>query len=298
VSRVLLFGASGFIGGHVRTALAADPRVTALICPGRDRYDLIDGDPAGLAGLLRTESPDAVVSCVGRLTGTDSELIRANTLVATKLIEAVEAAAPAARLVRLGSAGEYGVVPRGRSVAEQDRTAPVAGYGVSHLAATRLFGLAGESGRADTAVLRVFNPIGSGLPDANLLGRAAHRLRTALADGSDEITMGPLSAHRDFVDAQDVASLVLAVLRAPRLRHRIFNAGSGRAVTAREAVDLLAARAGFTGDIREEGAGPQRSAAVDWIRADIELARAELGWAPVHDLAGSIKDVWEAGEPG
>jgi nucleoside-diphosphate-sugar epimerase len=297
VSRVLLFGASGFIGGHVRAALAADPRVTALICPGRDRYDLIDGDPAGLAELLRAEAPDAVVSCVGRLTGSDSELIRANTLVATKLIEAVEAAAPAARLVRLGSAGEYGAVPHGRSVTEEDPTAPVAGYGVSHLAATRLFQLAGDTGRADTAVLRVFNPIGSGLPDANLLGRAAQRLRTALADRAGEITMGPLSAYRDFVDAQDVASLVLAVVLAPRLRHRIFNAGSGRAVTARAAVRLLAARAGYTGGIREEGAGPQRSAAVDWIQADVELARAELGWSPVHDLTASITDIWDAGEP-
>ena len=298
MTRVLLFGASGFLGGHVRTALAADPRVTALICPGRERYDLIDGDPAGLAELLRAESPDAVVSCVGRLTGTDSELVRANTLVATKLIEGVSEGAPAARLVRLGSAGEYGAVPYGRSVTEQDRTAPVAGYGVSHLAATRLFQLAGEAGRADTAVLRVFNPIGSGLPDANLLGRAAQRLRAALADGAGEITMGPLSAYRDFVDAQDVASLMLAVVLAPRLRHRVFNAGSGRAVTARAAVDLLAARAGYTGDIREEGAGPQRSAAVDWIRADVELARAELGWSPTHDLTASITDVWDAGVPG
>ena len=296
--RVLLLGASGFIGGHVRTALAADPRVTALICPGRDRYDLIDGDPAGLAELLRAESPGAVVSCVGRLTGSDTELIRANTLVATKLIEVVSDRAPAARLVRLGSAGEYGVVPHGRSVTEQDRTAPVAGYGVSHLAATRLFQLAGEAGRADAAVLRVFNPIGSGLPDANLLGRAAQRLRSALAGGAREITMGPLSAYRDFVDAQDVAALVLAVVLAPVLRHRVFNAGSGRAVTARAAVRLMAAQAGYTGDIREEGAGPQRSAAVDWIQADIGLARAELGWSPVHDLTASIKDVWDAGEPG
>ena len=204
----------------------------------------------------------------------------------------------AARLVRLGSAGEYGVVPHGRSVTEQDRTAPVAGYGVSPLAATRLFQLAGESGRVDAVSLRVFNPIGSGLSEENLLGRAAARLRAAVAGGAAEITMGPLGAYRDFVDVQDVAALVLAVLRAPRLRHRVFNAGSGRAVTAREAVGLLAARAGFDGAVHEAGAGPQRSAAVDWIRADIDRARAELGWSPVHDLAASIKDVWDAGEPG
>jgi nucleoside-diphosphate-sugar epimerase len=85
---------------------------------------------------------------------------------------------------------------------------------------------------------------------------------------------------------------------APALRHRVFNAGSGQAVTAREAVRLLAAEAGYTGRIREQGAAQQRSAAVDWIRADISRARAEFGWSPVHDLAGSIKDIWRSGEAG
>ena len=37
--KVLLFGASGFIGRHIREALAADPRISELICLGRDRYD-------------------------------------------------------------------------------------------------------------------------------------------------------------------------------------------------------------------------------------------------------------------
>jgi nucleoside-diphosphate-sugar epimerase len=282
----------------VRAVLSADARIGELVCPARATFDLIDGDVAGLVDLLRWEAPDAVVSCVGRLGGTEPELIRGNTLVAAKLIEAVAEAVPDARLVRLGSAGEYGVVPHGRSVTEEDDTRPVAAYGVSHLAATRLFELAGASGRADAVSVRVFNPIGAGLSQENLLGRAATRLRTALAEGATEITMGPLGAYRDFVDVQDLASLVLAVITAPALRHRVFNGGSGTAVTAREAVRMLAVQAGYTGEIREEGAGPQRSAAVDWIRADIDRARTELGWSPVHDLAASIKDVWNAGESG
>jgi nucleoside-diphosphate-sugar epimerase len=190
------------------------------------------------------------------------------------------------------------VVPHGRSVAEEDETRPVAAYGVSHLAGTRLFELAGQSGRADAVSLRVFNPVGAGLSPENLLGRAVTRLRTALADGATEITMGPLGAYRDFVDVQDLASVVLAAVTTPALRHRVFNVGSGTAVTAREAVRMLAAEAGYTGEIREEGAAPQRSAAVDWIRADIGRARIELGWSPVHDLGSSIKDIWDGGANG
>ena len=296
--RVVLFGASGFIGGHVRAALEADPEVGAVICPGRRDYDLIDGDHRGLVQLIRDHEPTAIVCCVGRLGGTDSELIRGNTLVATTLLEAVAAVRPGIRLVRLGSAGEYGIVADGRAVTEDDPATPIAAYGVSHLAGTRLFQLAGENGLADTVSLRVFNPIGPGMSQENMLGRAADRIRTALATGADEIIMGPLSAYRDFVDVRDLAEIVPAVLRPPRLTHRVFNVGSGRAVRSRTAVRLLAEAAGYRGDIREQGSGPRRSAAVDWIQADVGRAREQLGWAPSRDLATSIKDIWAAGESG
>ncbi|WP_433342785.1 NAD-dependent epimerase/dehydratase family protein [Micromonospora sp. CA-111912] len=296
MTRVLLFGASGFIGGHARAALESDLRVTEVICPGRATFDLLHGEPDALAAILREVAPDAVVNCVGALTGSAAQLVTANTLVAAKLLEATAAAVPQARLVRLGSAGEYGPVPDRASVTEEDPAQPVSAYGVSHLAGTRLFQLAGESGQADAVSLRVFNPIGPGMSEENLLGRAAARIRGALADGAPEITLGPLSAYRDFVDVRDLAALIVAAVLAPELRHRVFNAGSGRAITARDAVELLAGTAGYRGRIREVGTGPQRSMAVNWIRADVSRADHELGWSPVRDLATSIKDIWAAGE--
>jgi nucleoside-diphosphate-sugar epimerase len=277
--RVLLFGASGFIGGQVRAALAADADV---VCPGRDRHDLVGGDVAGLAAVIREAAPDAVVSCVGALAGSDADLLRANAMVAAKLLEAVGVAAPAARLVRLGSAGEYGAVPHGRAVAEDGRTEPVGAYGVSHLAGTQLFALAGA------VSIRVFNPIGAGQPAGTVLGRVVEQIRS----GATEISLGPLGAYRDFVDVRDVASLVRAVVLAEHVSSPVYNAGSGRAVTVRKAVGLLAGEAGWTGTIHEGGTGPRRSAAVDWIQADIRRAAAELGWAPVHDLSDSIKTIW------
>ena len=116
--RVLLFGANGFVGGQARTALAADPRIAAVICPPRSRHDLVAGDLASLTDLVREVQPDVVVNCTGRLTGTGHDLVESNTLVTARLIEAVAAAVPGARLVRLGSASEYGVVAHGVSVAE------------------------------------------------------------------------------------------------------------------------------------------------------------------------------------
>lgn len=289
---VLLFGASGFLGAQVRAALERERSVEWVTCVARDRCDLVAASVEGLASLLRELTPNAVVNCTGSLDGTGYQLMLANTLVTAKLIDAVESVDPAIRLIRLGSAGEYGRVPFGRSVTEDDPAVPVSEYGLSHLAATRLVEFAGASGRVDGVTLRVFNPIGPGLRGETLLGRAAARLRDALVDGAEVVTMGPLTAHRDFVDARDVARAVVAAVLVPSVPARVVNVGSGRAVTAREAVELLARAAAFTGEIREAGPPSARSAAVDWIRADITRAAEGLGWRPTHDLTDSVQAIW------
>jgi NDP-hexose 4-ketoreductase len=294
MTHILVFGASGFIGRHVQDALTQDGRVDRVTAPGRSRCDLLAAEVDELASLLRRLAPDVVVNCTGRLDGTGYELLRANALVPAKLVDAIADVDPAIRFIRLGSAGEYGPVRHGRAAAEDDQAAPVGDYGLSHLTATRLLELARAAGRADAVTLRVFNPIGPGLRDENLLGRAAARLRHAVAVGADFITMGPLSPYRDFLDARDLGTAVVAAALAPALPTAVINVGSGRAVPARTAVELLAEAAGFSGELREQPTTPSRSATVDWMLADISRAVEVLGWRPTHELADSIKAIWAA----
>ncbi|SNT41565.1 Nucleoside-diphosphate-sugar epimerase [Asanoa hainanensis] len=287
--RVLLFGASGFLGGRVRAALAA---VASVDCPGRARCDLVAAGVDELTDLVRASAPDAVVNCTGRLSGSGYDLTLANTLVTAKLIEAVAAAAPGARLVRLGSAAEYGVVPDGVAVSETDPCEPVSEYGASHLAATRLLGLATAAGRVDGITMRVFNPVGAGMHPDNLLGRAAVLIRDAARDDADHVTLAALGAYRDFVDVRDAAAAVTAAVTVTDPAARVFNVASGTAVTSREAVELLVKVSGWSGELRERGLGPARSAAVNWMLGDVSRARAVLGWQPVHSLGDSLWDVW------
>jgi nucleoside-diphosphate-sugar epimerase len=294
MTSVLLFGASGFIGGYVQRALAGDKRIGSVTCPGRDRYDLLGGGVEALTELLREVEPHAVVNCTGRLDGSAYELVQANTAVTAKILDAMAAATPGARLVRLGSASEYGVVPAGVAVSEDHPCRPVSDYGTSHLAGTHLVQRASESSGADGVVLRVFNPIGGGLHEANLLGRAAALIRRAQANDERAITLGPLGAYRDFVDVRDVAAAVVAAVTASSLPTRVFNVASGRAVTAREVVRMLAEVAGFTGEIREHAAGVTRSSAVSWMLGDNSRARDVLGWSPEYDLSASVKALWMA----
>ncbi len=290
--RVLVFGGRGFIG---RAVCAALEPVAEVFAPGRDRVDLTRDGAGRIAAVLRDTRPDAVVTCVGRLTGTGTDLIRAQTLATAELVEAVGRVAPGTRLVRLGSAAEYGAVRSGYPVGEDDPAEPVSPYGLSHLAATQLVRMASAAGTVDGVVLRVFHPIGPGLPEDDLLGRATRLLRDALRDGTRRLTFEPLSAYRDFVDVTDVAAAVVAAVRLPAgPRYRVFNVGRGQAVPARRAVTLLAETAGYPGEIREEGTGPAGPAGVDWIQADPTRAAEVLGWRPVRDLAGSVTAIWAA----
>ncbi|MGZ4624694.1 MAG: NAD-dependent epimerase/dehydratase family protein [Kineosporiaceae bacterium] len=301
--RVLLLGASGFLGRAVGDALDADTRVAAVVRVGSRvsagttagwvRHDLLSTSAADLIALLRDTRPDVVVDCVGKLAGSEEAIVAANVLVPARLLDAMPIGAPGARLVVIGSAAEYGVVPRGTPVTEDARAAPVGTYGITKLATTQLVRAAVTAGRIDGVVLRVFNPIGPDLPTENLLGRAAAGLLAALGAGEGAVRLGPLGACRDFVDVRDVATAVRTVTLAATAGELVLNVGSGVATTARHAVARLADIAGFHGRVEESDPPPARSAAVDWIAADTTRLR-RLGWRPEHDLDSSLRTVWAA----
>ncbi|SCG72871.1 NAD-dependent epimerase/dehydratase family protein [Micromonospora coxensis] len=288
---VLLFGASGFLGRHIRQRLAEEMTVHS---PTRQECDLVTVDVRALTALLTKTRPDAVVVAAGRIVGSGHEFVLAHTVVVAKLVEAMALSTPGARLVRIGSAAEYGVVPHGHAVREDDAADPVGEYGISHLAATRLVERAVTAGQLDAVVLRVFNPVGPGMPAGNLLGRTATRLREAMAHGVARLPLGLHDTWRDYVDVRDIAAAVSAALRPASPGAVVFNVGSGRAVGTPEVVRLLADAAGFRGEITEGDFAPDaaRSAAVSWMCADLTRTADLLGWSPRHALADSLATVW------
>ncbi len=125
-----------------------------------------------------------------------------------------------------------------------------------------------------------------GRPGGRPAGARRDALRRAAAEGTD-IRLGPLDAVRDFVDARDVADAVLAAASAPVLPHPVINVGSGRGVTSRTLVKELIAISGYaTASCTRTRRVQARSAALPWMQADITRARQDLGWQPSRDLRG------------
>ncbi|GAB2687751.1 NAD-dependent epimerase/dehydratase family protein [Kitasatospora kifunensis] len=287
--RILLLGADGFLGRHIATALRALPAAelaTAGRRPDHDlRLDLTTSQVKSLAADLARLSPALVVNCAGAVAGSARHQSEVNARGPAVLAEAVELACPTTRLIHLGSGGEYGPGQDGGSLTEQDQPRPTGIYGVTKLAGT----LAVTESKLDAVVLRVFNPVGPGSPAASLPGRLAAELA---ANPGGVVTVGDLSAYRDFVDARDVADAVVAAALTTAPLPRILNIAGGRARPVRAIAEGLVAAAGFTGRIEESGAGSARSATVSWHQADITAAEQALAWRPRIPLDQSLRDLW------
>ena len=247
--QVLLIGAGGFLGRHVFDLLAGQPgmrvRTASRSAPASPRHgatghvrlnlgvDGADRIGAVLAGLR----PDVVINCSGATSGDTAGLAATNILGPAALVHAMLRYAPAARLVHLGSAAEYGATEPGIPITEATPPRPVADYGATKLAGTELVTL-GRAAGLDALTLRVFNPVGPGAPADSLPGRLATSIARAWAEG-DDVRLGPLDAVRDFVDARDVARAVCAAAMASTLDSPVLNVGGGRAVVVRDLVNTM-----------------------------------------------------------
>ena len=185
--RLLIIGASGFLGAHVRRqAEAAGVEVVTAgrsALPDSPRHHTLDlsaDDPVGIGAILEAVAPEVVVNCAGATAGGSQALKDANITGPCVLTRAMFLAGRPVRLVHLGSAAEYGLTEPGVPVSESAIPRPVGEYGATKLAGTRLVQRAAAAG-LDAVVLRVFNPVGPGAPEQSLPGRVMSEVRKALA---------------------------------------------------------------------------------------------------------------------
>ncbi|GGN74423.1 reductase [Streptomyces albiflavescens] len=303
-ARVVVLGGTGFVGRHVCAALLGEGGEVVAVSrhsgptrPGLRglALDLCRTPPGELGQALTQGRPTVVVNAAGAVwAATEREMVTANTELVRRLVDALRGAAQPVRLIHLGSVNEYAPTTHGQPVDERTPTRPTTAYGRTKLEGTHLVLDAARRGDIDALVLRMANVAGPGSPPASLLGRVAHQLRLACADGrTAEIRLTPLRAERDFVDAQDAASAVLTAVRSD-VGGRVINIGSGEAVPVRSLVDLLIKVSGVPAHVVEQlvhGGGDERP---ERLEVDIRLARELLGWTPRRLLEDAVSDLWRA----
>jgi UDP-glucose 4-epimerase len=290
--RVLVTGATGFIGGHVvRQGLEAGVEVHRLSSRESDpsanthRVDL--NDLARVAEVFGAVLPEGVIhlAASGVAYGANHvrALVEANALGLVNLFEAALTLGTSPAFVLAGSGFEYAQRPR--SLSEADPVEPFSPYGVSKACASICARLYAE--RMPVTLLRLFSVYGPGEREPRLL---PHLVGCALRGQPVELT--GCEQVRDYTQVADAAeSFWRALASTPEAGAlRVMNVGTGAPATLKQfvlhAADALRA-AGHTPELLF-GAKPYRPGEPMTYLADITKMRQSLGWVPRVGVAEGV----------
>ncbi|KAB2876631.1 MAG: UDP-glucose 4-epimerase GalE [Burkholderiaceae bacterium] len=324
--RILLTGATGYIGSHTWLALReagfdvvgvdnfanSSPRVLerlAGLLPNAPAFEQADVcDEAALAGVFARHAIDAVVhfaahKAVGESISMPLEYYRNNIGGLISVARMMQAHSVHA-LVYSSSATVYGD-PQKLPIGEDAPIAATSPYGTTKLVGEQLLR---ELGRCEPrwriATLRYFNPVGahpsgrigehpSGVPN-NLMPYvsqvAVGQLEYLRVFGDDYDTPDGTGV-RDYIHVVDLAEGHVAALRhllAGGASHTV-NLGTGRGSSVLEVVRAFEAASGREIPYRVQ---PRRAGDVAACYADASLAHRLLGWHAKHDLHDMCAHAW------
>lgn len=260
--RVLLTGASGFIGQAVLRRLHArglevfaTSRSSRASKAGERWVELAHPEDAGaVRDAMKAVAPEVVIHLAGVSSAPSyADLYRANVVFAANVLDAAAALPSPAKALVVGSAAEYGPVSESAlPVTEDFSCRPNTAYGISKLAQTH-HGLAAAANDLRVTVARLFNPIGAGMPKTLALGSFAHQI-AAMGPRGGELRTGDLDVVRDFIDVDIAADVLVKVALDHPGRGEILNICSGQGLTLLELTQRLIALSGLPVRISQDTA--------------------------------------------
>jgi nucleoside-diphosphate-sugar epimerase len=294
--RVLVTGASGFIGRHAVAALqraGAEVHAVArerapLDCPWYC-MDLLE--PANARSVVRQVRPDAVLHlawCVehGRFW---TDPANADWVGATLVLARAAIEEGVQHFTGVGTCYEYDWPANGDC---SEAETPVVGHTLYDIAKTSCRGVLDALFAAhglDFAWARLFFLYG---PDEDARRLVASVAKALVKGEAARCSQG--LAVRDFMDVRD-AGEALAALTLARLAGAV-NVASGEGVRISEVASLLGRLAGRP-ELIKLGALPDRPDEPRRIVADVTRLREELGFRSRHDLESGLRtalDYWAA----
>jgi GDP-4-dehydro-6-deoxy-D-mannose reductase len=290
LERVLITGASGFVGRHLAAACAhaGDDVHGASRSGGVDLRDARAARAAVAAARPKVVYHLAAHAHVGASWEDPAGTLGENLAMAVNVLDAVRAEAPEAVVVAVGSGEAYGR-PEALPLSEEAPLRPRSPYAASKAAADLLAAFYADAYGLRVVRVRAFNHAGPGQEARYAISAFARQLAAGLAAGADPVVVvtGNPDTRRDYTDVRDVvrAYRQLAAAGEPGA----FNVCSGRALSARELVAALGAAAGAR--VRHE-VDPERlrEHEVDEMRGSAARLERLTGWRPEIPLDRTLAD--------
>lgn len=294
--RVLITGASGFIGSHVARTLVRDHEVIALVRPGSSVRRLRDiserivirrgclTDGARVTEILREHKPDACMHLAwyaepGKYLDSFENVTALST--SFSLLDALDTVG-CKHIVAVGTCAEYDT---DRGFLREDSPArPTTLYAAAKLSLCLMGEQMARKRGATFAWARLFYPYG---PDEDNRRAIPSLIRALHAGAEFPATAG--EQVRDYIHVEDVASAFVALLN--QRADGVFNISSGSPVTMRFLMSHIGELIGRSELIRF-GALPYRHWEPMFICGSNERLKS-LGWRPAYSLAAGLRQTYE-----
>lgn len=298
--RVLITGAAGFLARHTNAWLTREQpdlhRIGLDVVRPADaaaswtEFHTVDlADPAALSDTIAAIRPDTVLHLAGLFhTEPQTDIYRVNALGTVNLLEALHTHVPDVTVVATGSAAEYGrPEPDQLPLREDSPRNPVNLYGVSKAAATDAVCYYARQHGLRAMVVRPFQLLGRGLSPRLAPAAFAEQVRSAARAPDPVIQVGNLNSARDFLDADDAAAALWALVCTPA-PGAIFNLCTAVPVKLSTILETLLDAASVDARIEVDSQRLRGAQEVDEIFGDNTKLTRHTVWQPRVPLAESL----------
>ena len=304
MKKALILGGGGFAGRYLSACLRASGQwqvaVTGTSAPPFDvdcdeSFALNVLDAEAVKKLLRDYAPDGIFHLAAQSSAARSWqepglTVDVNIRGTVNVLEAAREAEKPPRVLLVGSSEEYGTVsPEDCPIREEQPLRPGNPYALSKVSQEMLGRLYAEAYGLDVISVRAFNHIGPGQSADFALSDFCRQ--TALIEkgrGENVISVGNLSARRDFTDVRDVVRAYVLLMEKGQ-GGEVYNVGSGSDHSMREILDMILSLS--EREIRVE-IDPERFRPLDAPLnvADVTKLREATGWTPEIPLRDTVRD--------
>ena len=295
MSRVLIFGAGGFVGSYLCKEFlnngykvsGTDKGEGTALPPEVDFYktDLMQAD--AVENLISRIQPDiivnlAAISSVGASWNMPQTTMAINVIGALNIMEAARKSEQKPKILFVGSSEEY--VISENPLDENTQLNANNPYGISKVTQEQFAKLYKEQYGLKIYCVRPFNHTGVGQRDSFVLPSFCKQVAKIDKSGKDgKIQVGNLKVKRDFSHVKDVVRAYRMIVESENY-NRIYNVGSGNAYSLE---DMLTYIIGLSNQhIEIEIDQPV-------ICCNRSLIRKELGWEPQYDVYDALKEMYE-----